>query len=62
METFLPITYLNDFIFCPYSISLHQAFDISSEDLYSAKLITANHDDTQRYGSASLLDKDLIIF
>ena len=37
METFLPITYLNDFVFCPYSIYLHQVFDNNSEDLYSAK-------------------------
>ncbi|MBW6482519.1 MAG: type V CRISPR-associated protein Cas4 [Vicingaceae bacterium] len=36
METFLPITYLNDFVFCPYSIYLHQVFDNNSEDLYSA--------------------------
>lgn len=36
METFLPISYLNDFVFCPYSIYLHQVFDNNSEELYSA--------------------------
>ncbi len=36
METYLPITYLNDFIFCPYSLYLHQVFDQNSEDAYSA--------------------------
>ncbi len=36
METFLQITYLNDFVFCPYSIYLHQVFDNNVEDLYSA--------------------------
>ena len=36
METFMPITYLNDFIFCPYSVYLHQVFDNNSEDQYSA--------------------------
>lgn len=36
METFLPISYLNDFVFCPYSIYLHQVFDNSSELVYSA--------------------------
>lgn len=36
METFLQITYLNDFVFCPYSIYLHQVFDNNAEDLYSA--------------------------
>lgn len=36
METFLPISYLNDFVFCPYSIYLHQVFDNNTEELYSA--------------------------
>lgn len=36
MEVFLPISYLNDFIFCPYSIYLHQVFDNNSNDVYSA--------------------------
>lgn len=37
METYLPITYLNDFIFCPYSLYLHQVFENSSENVFSAK-------------------------
>ena len=37
METFLQITYLNDFVFCPYSIYLHQVFDNNVEEVYSAK-------------------------
>lgn len=37
METFMPITYLNDFIFCPYSLYLHQVFDQGDEIMYSAK-------------------------
>lgn len=36
METFLQITYLNDFVFCPYSIYLHQVFDNSNEELFTA--------------------------
>ncbi|MFN3916989.1 MAG: type V CRISPR-associated protein Cas4 [Flavobacteriales bacterium] len=36
METYLPISYLNDFVFCPYSIYLHQVFDSSREEVYSA--------------------------
>lgn len=36
MEYLLPITYLNDFIFCPYSIYLHQVFDNSVEEVYSS--------------------------
>jgi len=111
METFLQITYLNDFVFCPYSIYLHQVFDNNAEvtnnktrtkfskfleqygvrvqfsvyeiqnskrvldivkNAVEAKFSTlfetgdsvyifkANHADTIRYGSASLLDNDLI--
>lgn len=36
MEFFLPISYLNDFVFCPYSIYLLQVFDNSKEEVYSA--------------------------
>jgi CRISPR-associated protein Cas4 len=36
METYLPISYLNDFVFCPYSIYLHQIFDAGEDDTYSA--------------------------
>lgn len=36
MEVFLPITYLNDFVFCPYSVYLHQVFDSNKEEIYSA--------------------------
>lgn len=37
MEAFLPISYLNDFVFCPYSIYLHQVFDNSHFEVYSAE-------------------------
>ena len=36
METFMPITYLNDFVFCPYSLYLHRVFDENEEVVYSA--------------------------
>ncbi len=36
METLLQITYLNDFVFCPYSIYLHQVFDNNKDELYTA--------------------------
>lgn len=51
METFLPITYLNDFVFCPYSVYLHQVFDNNAEDLYSAN--------PQQKGKAAHADIDL---
>ena len=37
METYLPISYLNDFIFCPYSIYLHQVFDEGEDETFSAQ-------------------------
>lgn len=36
METFMPISYLNDFIFCPYSLYLHQVYDNNEDEMYSA--------------------------
>lgn len=52
METYLPITYLNDFVFCPYSIYLHQVFDTNAEDLYSAN--------PQQRGKAAHFDIDVL--
>ncbi|MBS1760236.1 MAG: type V CRISPR-associated protein Cas4 [Bacteroidetes bacterium] len=46
MEALMPISYLNDFIFCPYSLYLHQVFDNNTEDVYSAapqQVGKANH-------------------
>lgn len=37
METLVPITYLNDFVFCPYSVYLHQVFDNSHDSIYQAE-------------------------
>ncbi len=50
METYLPITYLNDFVFCPYSIYLHQVFDNNQEETYSAS--------PQQYGKSAHSDID----
>ncbi|MFV0483667.1 MAG: type V CRISPR-associated protein Cas4 [Bacteroidales bacterium] len=36
MENLIPITYLNDFIFCPYSIYLHQIFDNGDTETFQA--------------------------
>lgn len=46
METYMPISYLNDFIFCPYSLYLHQVFDTNHEEVFSAspqQVGKANH-------------------
>ncbi len=37
MESYLPITYLNDFIFCPRSIYFHQRFAPYNQSLYHNK-------------------------
>lgn len=54
MEHYLPISILNDFIFCPYSIYLHQIYDAQQEELYHSifqsrgkRLHNFLHNDTQ---------------
>jgi hypothetical protein len=36
MIDYIPISTLNDFIFCPYSIYLHNVYMETDEDLYHA--------------------------
>lgn len=36
VEHYIPISQLNDFIFCPYSIYLHSVYMESDEDVYKA--------------------------
>lgn len=35
-ESFINISMLNDFIFCPYSIYLHNVYENTDESLYHA--------------------------
>lgn len=37
MEHYLAITKLNDFVFCPYSIYLHEIYNQSKEETYHSK-------------------------
>ncbi|MBP9886060.1 MAG: type V CRISPR-associated protein Cas4 [Leptospiraceae bacterium] len=37
METYIPISFLNDFIFCPRSIYFHQVHGGMSQEMYSSK-------------------------
>ena len=37
MENFLAITALNDFVFCPYSIYLHEIYSPNKEETYHSK-------------------------
>ena len=41
MNDFIPISSLNDFIFCPYSIYLHGVYSESDEEIYHAPPQTA---------------------
>ncbi len=57
METYMPIAYLNDFIFCPRSIYFHQLYGRMSQRVYHTTAQTkgkAAHKtiDTQRYTSS----------
>ena len=36
MNDYIPLSLLNDFIFCPYSIYLHNVYMEADEDLYKA--------------------------
>ena len=36
MDDYIPLSTLNDFIFCPYSIYLHSVYMESDGDLYKA--------------------------
>lgn len=36
MNDYIPLSMLNDFIFCPYSIYLHSVYMEADEDLYKA--------------------------
>jgi len=56
MENYIPISTLNDFIFCPYSIYLHNIYIDENEDLYHAApqmLGRASHQsiDKQKYST-----------
>lgn len=57
METYLPISYLNDFIFCPRSIYFHQLYGRASKRLYHTEVQVkglAAHKtiDTQKYSTS----------
>ena len=36
MTDYIPLSVLNDFVFCPYSIYLHQVYMEADEDVYKA--------------------------
>lgn len=38
METYIPITWLNDFVFCPYSIYLHNVYGAHHTDVYHSSV------------------------
>jgi CRISPR-associated protein Cas4 len=60
MESYIPISFLNDFIFCPRSIYFHQLYGRYNSDLYhdkpqTAGKITHNSIDKKNYSTRSNL-------
>lgn len=67
METYIPISYLNDFIFCPRSIYFHQLYGRASTRLYhtndQAKGLAAHKTiDNQVYSTAKTVLQGLEVF
>lgn len=67
METYIPISYLNDFIFCPRSIYFHQLYGRASTRLYhtndQAKGLAAHQTiDNKSYSTAKSILQGLEVF
>ena len=67
MESYLPITYLNDFIFCPRSIYFHQRFAPYSQSLYHNKAQTVGklrHEtiEERRYSTSKHILQNLDVY
>lgn len=78
MPDLIPISTLNDFIFCPYSIYLHNVYMETDEDnikenithkffkLFtpddSVVIFDVNIEKTIKYGNAIHRDKDVVFF
>ena len=67
MEAYLPISYLNDFIFCPRSIYFHQLYGRASQKLYHTTAQTrgkAAHKtiDNQRYTTSKAVLQGLEVY
>lgn len=67
METYIPISYLNDFIFCPRSIYFHQLYGRASTRLYHTKdqargLAAHQTIDNQSYSTDKTILQGLEVF
>lgn len=67
MESYLPISFLNDFIFCPRSIYFHQLYGKTSEYLWAGPEQTAGkvlHEavDNKHYSSRKTVYQSMEIF
>ena len=66
IDEYIPISTLNDFIFCPYSIYLHNVYMKAGEDIYYATPQiagnTAPNAQVEKYGNAIHRDSDLLAF
>ncbi|MBO7280464.1 MAG: type V CRISPR-associated protein Cas4 [Bacteroidaceae bacterium] len=65
MEHYIPISQLNDFIFCPYSIYLHSVYMETDENMYKAtpQLSGGNaHSATNNRSSTTRKDDIMALF
>lgn len=71
MENFLTITTLNDFVFCPYSIYLHEVYNPNKEEVYHGKdqskgkrlhYFIENNQEVKDFKHAYVISTDLKIY
>ncbi len=67
METYIPIAFLNDFIFCPRSIYFHQLYSKYNQQVYKQKPQlkgTAAHNtiDNQKYNSREHIRQGMEVY
>ncbi|MFY7936393.1 MAG: type V CRISPR-associated protein Cas4 [Flavobacterium sp.] len=61
MENYLPISYINDFIFCPRSIYNHQMYQNRDELIYQGEVQTEGKDAHEKIDTKAYSDKKRIL-
>ncbi len=64
MIDYISISTLNDFIFCPYSIYLHNVYMEADETMYHAtpQIFDVSAVKLKKYGNALHRDTDIVYF
>lgn len=67
MESYITLSFLNDFIFCPRSIYFHQLYSIYNDQYYKQKVQIAGTEahatiDTKKYSSRSTVLQGIEVF